>query len=411
MPNAQSSRASILLIAGDVSGDVHIAALARTLLERDPNRTLHALGGRRVRRVVAESPDGHFLGDTTNCSAIGISSAVKIYFRCRRLGDQLRDFIHNNRIDLAILCDWGGFNGRALRLLHRVGIPTLYYFPPRSWQRTGSPGLGIVPHVTRVATPFRWSAERLTNAGARAEWVGHPCLENVPDPGERAVLRRMFGIEPNETLVALLPGSRLSEIRVLAPRMTQAAAIVSKKTRAQFIAVVPKELVTQARSHLSPSIRVLSDCAMNLLVASDAAIVKTGTATLESALVGTPQVTVYDASWIGRLEWGLLWAWRRIPFIAMPNIILEREAVPELIGLHCKPAKIADALLRILENGTARAKMLEEYDLIRQALGSELMVTPTERTAAIVEEMLNEMMEPAEQSESQDSEEAERVAV
>ena len=196
MPNAEFSRPSILLIAGDVSGDVHIAALARTLLARDPNRTLHALGGRRVRKVVAESPDGHFLGDTTNCSAIGISSAVKIYFRCQRLGDQLREFIHNNRIDLAILCDWGGFNGRALKLLHRVGIPTLYYFPPRSWQRSGSPGLGIVPHVTRVATPFRWSAERLTNAGARAEWVGHPSLENIPDPGERPVLRRMSPKRP-----------------------------------------------------------------------------------------------------------------------------------------------------------------------------------------------------------------------
>jgi len=411
MPNAEFSRPSILLIAGDVSGDVHIAALARTLLARDPNRTLHALGGRRVRKVVAESPDGHFLGDTTNCSAIGISSAVKIYFRCQRLGDQLREFIHNNRIDLAILCDWGGFNGRALKLLHRVGIPTLYYFPPRSWQRSGSPGLGIVPHVTRVATPFRWSAERLTNAGARAEWVGHPSLENIPDPGERPVLRRMFGIEPDETLVALMPGSRLSEIQILAPRMTQAAAIVSKHTRAQFIAVVPKELVNEARSHLSPSIRVLSDCAMNLLLASDAAIVKTGTATLEAALVGTPQVTVYDASVIGRIEWCLLWAWRRIPFIAMPNIILQREAVPELIGLHCQPEKIANALIRILKERDVRDKILQDYGLVRQALGSDLAVTPTERTAAIVEEMLNEVMEPVQQSEPAESAEPERVAV
>ena len=411
MPNARSSRPSILLIAGDVSGDVHIAALARTLLARDPERTLHALGGRRVRRVVAESPDGQFLGDTTNCSAIGISSAVKIYFRCHRLGDQLRDFIHNNRIDLAILCDWGGFNGRALKLLHRLGIPTLYYFPPRSWQRNGGPGLGIAPHVTRVATPFRWSAERLSKAGARADWVGHPCLENIPDPSERPVLRRMFGIEPDETLIALMPGSRMSEIRVLAPRMSAAAELVRRQTRAQFIAVVPKELLRHARSHLSPSIRVLSDCAMNLLVASDAAIVKTGTATLESALVGTPQVTVYDASWIGRFEWCLLWAWRRIPFIAMPNIVLQREAVPELMGLHCTPRRIAAALLRILNDTVVRDKMLEDYGLIRQALGSDLAVTPTERTATIVEEMLNEVMEPAELSESEDAQEPERVAV
>lgn len=411
MPNSEFSRPSILLIAGDVSGDVHIAALARALLARDPNRTLHALGGRRVRKVVAESPDGHFLADTTNCSAIGIYSAVKIYFRCRRLGNLLRNFVNTNRIDLAVLCDWGGFNGRALPLLHRLGIPTLYYFPPRSWQRTGSPGLGIVPYVTRVATPFRWSAERLTDAGARADWVGHPSLESIPDPDERPVLRRMFGIEPDETLVALLPGSRPSEIEVLGPRMTKAAAIVRQNTRAQFIAVVPKELINQARAHLSPSIRVLSDCAMNLLLASDAAIVKTGTATLEAALVGTPQVTVYDASLIGRIEWCLLWAWRRIPFIAMPNIILQREAVPELIGLNCRAEKIADAVNRLLKNKDARDQVLQDYELVRQALGSQLPTSPTERTAAIVEEMLNEMIEPARSLESPDSAEAERVAV
>src|SRR3954469_12955971 len=156
MPNADSFPPSVLLIAGDVSGDVHIAALARTLLAKDPNRTIHALGGNRVREIIAQSPGGQFIGDTTNCSAIGIYSAIRIYFKCRRLGSELRRFVRTNRVDLAVLCDWGGFNGRALRALHALGIPTLYYFPPRSWQRTGAPGLGIVPYVTRVATPFEW---------------------------------------------------------------------------------------------------------------------------------------------------------------------------------------------------------------------------------------------------------------
>ena len=396
MPDADRSRPSILLIAGDVSGDVHIAALARTLLDHDPNRTLHALGGRRVREIIARSPGGQFLGDTTNCSAIGITSAIKIYFRCRKLGDQLREFVHTHQIDLAVLCDWGGFNGRALPVLHALGIPTLYYFPPRSWQRTGSPGLGIVPYVTRVATPFKWSAERLRSAGARAEWVGHPSLENIPSPDKRPALRRKFGIEPNETLVALLPGSRPSELRVLAPRLAKAASIVKESKDLQFIAVVPKELAEQARSFLPPSIRILSDCAMDLLLASDAAIVKTGTATLEAALVGTPQVTVYDASVTGRIEWCLLWAWRRIPFIAMPNIILQREAVPELIGLNCQPEKIAQALTRILGDEETRDKMVKDYGLVRKALGSDLMMSPTARTAAIVDEILTEVMEAAE---------------
>lgn len=395
MPNA-NSRPSIVLIAGDVSGDVHIAALARTLLANDPDRTLHALGGRRVRKVIVQSPNGHFLGDTTNCSAIGIPSAIRAYFRCRRLGHRLFEFVRTHHIDLAVLCDWGAFNGRVLPVLHALGIPTLYYFPPRSWQRTGSSGLGIVPYVTRVATPFQWSAERLRNAGARAEWVGHPSLENIPALGERPALRLKFGIEPNETLVALLPGSRPSEIRLLASRMAKAVSIVKAQTPVQFIAVVPRELADEARSHLPPSIQIVGDCAKELLLASDAAVVKTGTGTLEAVLAGTPQVAVYDLSVATRIEWCLLWAWRGIPFVAMPNIILQREAVPELIGPNCKPKKIAQALMRLLEDEAGRDKMLRDYALIRRALGSELVRAPTERTAQIVEEMLSEVMEHAE---------------
>jgi lipid-A-disaccharide synthase len=312
------------------------------------------------------------------------------------LGDQLWDFVRTNPIDLAILCDWGAFNGRALRGLQALGIPTLYYFPPRSWQRDGDRGLGIVPYVTRVATPFEWSAERLRRAGADAEWVGHPSLENVRTAEERKEIRTRFGLKPNDVVVALLPGSRRSEIRVLAPRMAAAAAMVRARMAVQFVAVVPRELTEEAHSHLPSSVRIVSDCANELLLAADAAMVKTGTGTLEAALAGTPQVAVYDVSKIGRIEWCLLWAWRRIPFIAMPNIILQRQAVPELIGLNCQPKKIAEALLRLLSDQPAREKMLWDYALIRQALGSELPMTPTERTAQIVEEMLNNVSANAE---------------
>ena len=399
IPRVESSGPSILLIAGDVSGDVNTAALARTLLERNPNLTLYALGGRRLREVVSTSPGGQFLADTTNCSAIGISSAIKIYFRCRRLGHLLLDFVRNNRVDVAILCDWGGFNGRVLPHLQAQGIPTLYYFPPRSWDRNGSGGgLGIVSQVTRVATPFQWSADRLCRAGAQADWVGHPSLERIPPRQGRPRLRSDFGVAPEEKLVALLPGSRRSEIRLLAPRIAKAAALVGAHTSVCFVAAVPKEILKEAQSYLPPEIRVTSDCSMELLQAADAAVVKTGTATLEAALTDTPQVAIYDVSMIGRVEWCLLWAWRHIPFIAMPNIILQRKTVPELIGLDCRPETIARELIELLNNDRRREKMRSDYALIRQALGSDLLVPPTERTAQIVEEMLEDILQrtPAE---------------
>jgi len=174
--------------------------------------------------------------------------------------------------------------------------------------------------------------------------------------------------------------------------MAKAAALIRAETPLRFVAVVPNELVAETRAHLPSEIRIVSDCSMELLSAADAAVVKTGTATLEAALTDTPQVAVYDVSIIGRIEWCLLWAWRHIPFIAMPNIILQRQAVRELIGLDCQPEKIARAMNSMLQNESERERMLSDYAAIRRALGSELQMPPTERTAQIVDEMLDEAL-------------------
>jgi lipid-A-disaccharide synthase len=386
--NELKMRASILLIAGEVSGDLHTAMLGRRLLERNPHWTLHALGGPHLRQVVAESNDARFLGDTSDCSAIGILSAAKIYFRCRRLGLRVLDFVRTHRIDAVVLCDWGGFNGRLLPHLHRLGIPVLYYFPPRSWQKTGSAGLDIARYVTGVATPFQWSALRLKAAGCTAEWVGHPLMERLSCVETRRTLRTEFGIQENERLVALLPGSRRTELRTLAPRLAESAQRLKAKQSLRFIAVVPKAMEREARALFPTWIPVLSDRASDVLAACDAAIVKMGTATVEAALADAPQVAVYDVSLAQRLEWYLLWAWKRIGHVAMPNIILQRGCVPELLGPECRPDRLEETLLSLLNNAETRNRMLAGYAEVRRALGSELPSSATERTAELVEEIV-----------------------
>ena len=388
MPFPENPSQSILFIAGDVSGDVHTATVARKLLARHPARALHALGGPRLREVVADSARGQFLGETSNCSAIGLPSAVKIYLRCRSLRSALRRFLRSHRVDVAVLCDWGAFNRTILADLHARQIPILYYFPPGSWQRNRIAEAAIVEHVSRVATPFRWSAETLQAAGCRAEWVGHPALENVHTEEARAAFRQEAGVQPGEALIALLPGSRMSELRLLGPKLAHAAAILARARRCRFLAVLPRELAQTGRRYLGPSIGVVTDCATDLLAASDAAIVKVGTATIEAAVAGVPQVAIYDVSYATRIHWLILRFSQRIRFVAMPNIILERDAVPELLGPDCSPTKIAAAVTRLLDDEMMRSKMLKDYASIRQALGSELALSATERTAQMIEEML-----------------------
>jgi lipid-A-disaccharide synthase len=304
------------------------------------------------------------------------------------LSKRVYDFLQKHEVDAIILCDWGGFNGRLLPNLHRLGIPILYYFPPRSWQRTGSAGLNIARYVTRVATPFQWSAERLNAIGCSAEWVGHPLLEATRRTDTRRALRTEFGVGDEQQLVALLPGSRGTEIRVLAPRLAEVARRLSATRNLKFVAVVPEAMTKLARSYLPDWITILSDRASDVLRACDAAIVKMGTATLEAAIAGAPQVAVYDLSVFLRLEWCLLWAWKRIPFIAMPNIILQREAVPELLGLDCKPEKIERAIGSILDDEAVRLRIFNDYCEVSRALGSELPMSATARTAEMVEEMV-----------------------
>ena len=381
-------RTSVLMIAGEVSGDLHTAMLARKLMERHPEWELHALGGPHLRKAVAESPGSCFLGDTSDCSAIGILSSARVYFRCRELGRRVLDFVQAHPVDAVILCDWGGFNGRLLPQLHRIGIPVLYYFPPRSWQRTGFAGLDIARFVTRVATPFQWSANRLRTAGCSAEWVGHPLIENVQPAETREALRAEFRVEGNQPLIGLLPGSRRSEIRILAPRLAEAARRLNTKRSLRFAAVVPNAMRQEAESCLPEWIPVFTERAGDLLRACDVAIVKTGTATLEAVLAGAPQLAVYDVSPAQRLEWCLLWAWKRIPYIAMPNIILQRAAVPELLGLNCRPDKIENWVTKLLDDEDVRGQMFSDYSEIRRALGSELPISATERTAELLEEML-----------------------
>jgi lipid-A-disaccharide synthase len=120
------------------------------------------------------------------------------------------------------------------------------------------------------------------------------------------------------------------------------------------------------------------------------AVVKTGSATLEAAVAGAPQVTVYDLGWASRFEWLLLWMWKKIPFIAMPNIILQRRLVPELLGLHCRPEAIAAAVNRLLGNQEDRLQMEEGYKEIRAHLGENLPFGASARTVEILEEMLGE---------------------
>ena len=372
----------IFLSAGDLSGDIHCAALVRELLKRHADWQIFALGGAATRAAGAQ-----ILDDTSGLGVIGFSSAMKILPRSVRLQKRALQWLQSNPCDCAILCDWGGFNTRLMPGLKQLNIPILYYFPPRSWQKTGDGGLQIAPDCAAIATPFEWSAQRLNQAGGTAHWVGHPILEHLKNAPSRAQLRAQFGVSDDEQFIALLPGSRGMELKYVAPHIARACEMLAQPKRRFAVAAAPGATFALKRV-FGAHFPIVEEQTFDLLRAADFAIVKSGTSTLEAAVANCPQIVVYDVPRMLHWQAALTGLRKKIPFAAMPNIIAGRAIVPEILGDDCRAPNIATQAEMLLNDESKRAQMCADYEQVRIALGAELSEGATAATADWVEQIV-----------------------
>lgn len=387
-PEAAESRVpKILIIAGDTSGDIHCSLLAREILARHPGWRLFAAGGEHLEQAGCE-----MIASTRGMGVIGFASVLSLLPRALLIRRRVKSWLARERPQAVVLCDWGAFNVRLLPHLREArlresGLRSLYYFPPRSWQKTGAGGLGIAPACDCIATPFEWSARRLNEAGGHAFWVGHPLLEIVAAAPSRQQARSALGLSEAQVLVALLPGSRDLELRLIGPAMAGAARIIqARDANVRFVAAVPRGSGARARKYL-PGIEVREGEAASLLKACDAALVKSGTATLEAAVADAPQVVAYDVPAVVRAQyrWTLQ---RKMRHVSMPNIILERALVPEMLGDNCRAEPLARELQLLLDDPAKCHLMRKGYQEVRRALGAELGIGATARTVDLLEKML-----------------------
>jgi lipid-A-disaccharide synthase len=379
---------TLLFCAGDLSGDIHAARLAREVLRRHPGWNIYALGGAHLRGAGAL-----LIGDTRDLGVIGFMSAMRVLPRSIWLRHKANRFLKTQKVDAAVLCDWGGFNSRLLKEINRQNVPSLFYFPPRSWQQHGEGGLAIAGMTTRIATPFEWSARRLQNAGANAQWVGHPLLEIVQETRQeysRSQTRLALGVDENQLLIAVFPGSRPGELRAIAPHLAGAIKLLQQKfpEKLRFVVVVPEGAKTRVQP-VFPQATIWENRSAQVLLACDAAMVKSGTIALEAAVCDAPQVVVYDVGLAATAQIYLTGLRQKIPFVAMPNIILNRGFIPELLMENCRAENIAEKMSALIENPDARMAQRREYSHVRAALGENLPYTATERTADILEKMMN----------------------
>jgi lipid-A-disaccharide synthase len=372
---------SILIVAGEASGDLHAANVVTALRRLNPAIRVRAMGGDHLRRAGAE-----ILVDSSRLAVVGITEVLG------RLGDLIRAYrslkrvVQSREIGLLVLIDFPDFNLRLAEVARAAGVPVLYYISPQVWAwRSGRTKI-IARRVDRMAVIFPFEVPLYREAGLEAEFVGHPLMDTLGKSGGPPLF--LPGNDwRGDPLIALLPGSRHKEVRSLLPEMIRSAQIISGKKRgAKFLlALAPSIQPEEIKDLLPPQesrVQVVEGRTYEVVRASDLVLVASGTATLETAILGKPMVIVYRVSplsyWVAR-------AMVKVKWIGLVNIVADRALVPELIQTEAHGEQIARAALRILEDDSYREEMIRGLAQVRERLGSP---GAAERVAGIAMEMI-----------------------
>jgi lipid-A-disaccharide synthase len=330
------------------------------------------------------------LHDSSSWGAIGLCEGLMKVPRVWRAMRETTQRLATFPPSALVLIDFGAFNLRVARAAKPLGVLTLYYFPPGSWSRRPR-GLELRELVDTIATPFPWSAELLSGGSAKAEWVGHPVIETArPElsPGKAWALYRL---DPNLPTVALVPGSRDQEIRHVFPVLAEAAGLLAADfPGAQFLVpaapTVDRDHIAAKLKQVGAKATLLSGMEYDALQLAQAAVVCSGTATLEFCVLGVPMVVTYRASLATTLQFTLLrGVIGRQRHAAMPNILAGREIVPERLGRRAMPHSIAKAVGALLSDERARAEMKRELGEVTKLLGEP---GASARTAELVLELM-----------------------
>lgn len=379
----------VWISAGDASGDLHAAALVRALRARRATLRFAGLGGDAMAAAGVDL--------IVHQRDLAIGGLVEVLGSARRIVRAWRQLTRGLRAQhprLAVLVDSPDFQIPFARVAQRAGVPVLYYVSPQvwAWRRGRIPKLAR--RVNRMAAIFPFEPALYAQTGLRVDFVGHPLVDPLRALAarmDRSAAREALGLHPSAPLVLLLPGSRRNELgHHLAPMLEAARALHAKRPGVRFaIAVAPTlpaaEVSARVRAAgLPPSLvlDVIAGRAHEAILASDVALAKPGTVTIEIALLDRPLVVVGRANALTAAIARRLVA---VPSLVMPNLIAGAPIVPEFIQQAARPDAVADALEQLLD-GKARDRLLARLADVRRRLGEG---GAADRTAQIALEMLD----------------------
>lgn len=363
---AEVKAKTVMIIAGEASGDMHGASLVREMLKIDASLNFYGIGGKKL-----EEAGVQLLANASEMAVVGLTEVFSKLGMFLRIMNQMKKSMDYRKPDLVILIDYPDFNLPLAKAARKRGIKVFYYISPQVWAWRKGRIQQIRKLVNKMAVILPFEVDTYKQKGFAVDYVGHPLLDLVKPHYSKSESHKKFNLSQKKTTVGLLPGSRLSEVEKLLPEMLRAAVILAKKdSDIQFVLpladTLEKKIITSIISRFGIKVTVISNNTYDVISCADLVIVASGTATLETALLEVPMIIVYKISpfsyFIGKLVVS-------VKNIGLVNIIAGKTIVPELIQDMANGESIAAEALAILTNEERRLGIIRELAEIRAKLG------------------------------------------
>jgi lipid-A-disaccharide synthase len=358
---------NLMMIAGEISGDLHGASLIKELKMLDPEINIFGIGGDKMQNA------GMQIAYHINRMAfLGFVEVVRHIPFIKKVQKQLIELVKAKNINTAVLIDYPGFNLSIAKKLKRMDVKIVYYISPQIWAWGSGRINKIKKLVNKMLVVFPFEKSLYSNHNVDVEFVGHPLLERLKEYDflSKEKLFEKYDLDRNKEILLILPGSRDQEVKHLFPEMIKAAVKLALEFNLQVITACSSNIDENLFNRITEEkdFKVIKNDTYNLLKNSKFGIVKSGTSTLEAALFQLPMIIVYKTSiptyWIGK---GLI----KVDQIGMANIICGERVVPELIQNQVREKTIYEECKKILDDNKLYETIKSKFKLIKEKLGTE----------------------------------------
>jgi lipid-A-disaccharide synthase len=377
----------IFLSTCEFSGDMHGAVLLAELKKQLPGAYFYGIGGPQMAKAGME-----IIFDPTKRSTVGFTELIKNLRKMPRVLKEINNKWDQCPPDLVVWLDSGGFNIKIAKEAKKRGIPVVCMFSPSAWAYWESRAVKLAERVDLLLAVLPFEADFYRKFGVKATYVGHPLLDRIGDPDPEE-FRKRIGVNPGQKLAALMPGSRRQEINNLLPVMLEAAGEISRDMNVKWVlplaGSIDHEYLESIIRPYQLDLTIITEGVYDLLAAADGAVIASGTATLEAAILNTPMVIVYLISKLSLSIYRMLQTkeQKERPFISgLPNIIMGREFVPELKQEKFTAADIVRELRRILADPEYNMELRKELQAVKGMIGPKgVMARAAKEVVALIE--------------------------